>query len=417
MHKIVVGLGFGDEAKGATVDWMCATGDVKAVIRYNGGPQAAHNVVTAVGEHHQFSQFGAGTFQGVPTHLSEHMLVNPFNMVNEAEHLMSLGLPDPFLNTTVSWDALLVTPYHRAANRLKEDARGHARHGSTGQGVGETRWYDLEFPHTAPHISDMGSPYVMNRLLETLRDYYTATLGDLGVKETPRELTMMYLDLYKNRMNIVPSDYVETLLDSGDCVFEGAQGVLLDELYGFNPHTTWTNTTQANARKLLRGREAECWGLTRAYHTRHGAGPFPSEAKTAISAPEPHNGTGQYQGAWRVGELDLTLLEYAIRANGGIDKLSVSHLDYMYDVLMESNYGYDTYSGEIIDHLPLPTTRDESFAFGATMSSLRSRAYDLVEGPDDVIRQITEVVGIAPTLLSYGPTWKDRKLANVPTPA
>jgi adenylosuccinate synthase len=349
------------------------------------------------------------------------MLVNPFNMAMEAEHLMELGLRDPFERTTISQDALLVTPYHRAANRLKEDQRGHARHGSTGQGVGETRWYGMNYPATAPHISDMRAPYVMQTLLTRVRDYYTAVLGDLGVEESPRELTEMYLGL-SQRMNIVPSEYVDTLLDSGDCVFEGAQGVLLDEQYGFNPHTTWTNTTQANARKLLAGREAECWGLTRAYHTRHGAGPFPSEGKSgAMYAPEPHNGTGKYQGAWRVGELDLSLLEYAIRANGGIDHLSVSHLDYMYDVLMEVNYGYEYWSVEGCEdwfdskgRINLPATREDSYSLGTVMRQVQSSAYDLIQNPEDVIRTISEVIKIEPTLLAYGPTWKDRTLANVP---
>ena len=154
-HAIVVGLGFGDECKGATVDWLCATNDIKAVVRFNGGPQAAHNVITPDGRHHTFAQFGSGTFHGVPTYLSRYMLVNPFNLVNEAEHLADLGVVDPLRMVWIDQNALLVTPYHRHANRLREDARGASRHGSTGQGVGETRAYAIERPDESPKMGDI----------------------------------------------------------------------------------------------------------------------------------------------------------------------------------------------------------------------------------------------------------------------
>lgn len=424
MHKIIVGLGFGDESKGATTDWLCATEDIKAVIRYNGGPQAAHNVVQPDGRHHTFSQFGSGSFHGVPTHLSEFMLVNPFNMYREAQQLNALGLGDPFDYTTISRDALLVTPYHRAANRRREDLRGDGRHGSTGQGVGETRWYAREYPVMAPTVGTMKTPYVMNRLLEALRDFYTAELGDLGVVETPEELTRQYLEM-TDYMQIVPSEYIDTLLDSGDCVFEGAQGVLLDELYGFNPHTTWTKTTQENARTLLGGREAEVYGLTRTYHTRHGAGPFPTENIDIINAvaPEPHNGTGQYQGAWRVGALDLSLLKYAIEVNGGIDHLCLSHVDLL-DELDGSaiTAGYITPGAPDLlwpwlgstELLGAPYTLEQSIALGSEMSNARPAFIAAIEGLDDLVHWLQAIVGVTPNVLSYGPTWKDRVLADVP---
>ena len=125
-HKIVVGLGFGDECKGATVDWLCATTDVEAVVRFNGGPQAAHNVITPDGRHHTFAQFGSGSFHEIPTYLSKYMLVNPFNLLVEAEHLAELGVMDPMSLVYIDQDALLVTPYHRRAiyEQLKDEFDG-----------------------------------------------------------------------------------------------------------------------------------------------------------------------------------------------------------------------------------------------------------------------------------------------------
>src|SRR5215831_1774195 len=144
---IVVDLGYGDAGKGGIVDWLChraarvaAGGPVHTVVRFNGGAQAAHNVVTPDGRHHTFAQFGSGTFTpGVRTHLSRFMLVDPLALAAEAGHLASAGIPDPLGGLTVDRAALLTTPYHRAANRAREVARvAAARHGSCGMGIGET---------------------------------------------------------------------------------------------------------------------------------------------------------------------------------------------------------------------------------------------------------------------------------------
>ncbi|MGW5010844.1 adenylosuccinate synthetase, partial [Micromonospora chalcea] len=136
-HVMVVDLGYGDAGKGTVVDLLCATRQVHTVIRFNGGAQAAHNVVLRDGRHHTFAQFGAGTFRpGVRTHLARHVVVDPLALAAEADHLASVGVPDALDRLTVDGEALLATPYHRAANRAREIARGADRHGSCGLGVG-----------------------------------------------------------------------------------------------------------------------------------------------------------------------------------------------------------------------------------------------------------------------------------------
>lgn len=426
MHKIVVGLGFGDESKGATVDWLCATNDITAVVRFNGGPQAAHNVVTPDGRHHTFAQFGSGTFHGVPTYLSKFMLVNPFNLVREAEHLVDLGVEDPLDTVLIDGDALLVTPYHRHANRLREDVRGASRHGSTGQGVGETRAYAIERPDLAPVMSDLYDEQRLAHKLYALLGYYIEEFGFsfMDDLDAPSKLASTYYSMV-GMLHIVTSGHLDAMLDAGDCVFEGAQGVLLDELVGFNPHTTWTKTTQENARTLLAGRPAEVYGLTRTYHTRHGAGPFPTEYANNNGYDEPHNGEGRYQGGWRVGALDLSLLRYAVHVNGGIDHLVVSHVDYLESAAQthrpfEWTAGYThadgngykwLYDSEVIG---APFTLEQSVALGEELSRMVPDTGGYLTTVEALDTAMEFATGVRPSVYSYGPTWKDKRVADVP---
>ncbi len=135
---LVQGLIYGDEGKGQTVDFICRTRDVNLVVRFCGGPQSGHNVVTPEGLHHEFSQFGSGTFiDGCRTFLSRFMLIEPFSMMNEERHLQELGIRDAFDRTLVDEQCLVITPFQKAVNQIHQ--RVHGRHSSCGRGVGQTR--------------------------------------------------------------------------------------------------------------------------------------------------------------------------------------------------------------------------------------------------------------------------------------
>jgi adenylosuccinate synthase len=136
---LIADLGYGDAGKGSIVDYLTRTTGAHTVVRYNGGAQAAHNVITPDGRHHTFAQFGSGTFvRGTRTHLSRFMMVHPLAMLAEERHLRSLGIPDVFHRVSIDREALVTTPFQQSANRLKEIGRGDGRHGSCGMGVGET---------------------------------------------------------------------------------------------------------------------------------------------------------------------------------------------------------------------------------------------------------------------------------------
>lgn len=360
---IVVGLGYGDEAKGATVDFLASTlPDTVAVVRWSGGAQAAHNVVHGP-RHHTFRQFGSASLLDVATMLRAPMIFDPLALGVEAEELRRIGVADPLGLVTVDGRCLVGTPIHAAMNRAREEARGDERHGSCGMGIGETIAYalaargrdagNLAGGGTAPGshaitASDLRSLSTTVQRLDELMAYARPLLGEASLPS----VTEMARDLVEvaGHVRIVEEfdDRLGAALAAGSVLFEGSQGVLLDEYAGFHPHTTWATTSPAArlpgprsarddvhtatglSRVGLRTEleRAGAWpyvlGLTRTYATRHGAGPLPTEA-AAQDFAEPHNGR-TYQGSWRQGALDLTTLRYAARV-AGVDGIGVSHLD------------------------------------------------------------------------------------------
>ncbi len=408
-HVVVVGLGFGDEGKGAVVDALCRDGSVAAVVRFNGGAQAAHNVVVD-GAHHTFSQFGSGTLAGVPTLLSRHVLVEPIALAAEARELAALGVADPLRLLAVDRAALLTTPVHVAANRAREDARGAARHGSCGKGIGETVWYSLLAgrgagpgavvegqdvlgePGAAPTVGDCGDPARLRRLLDALARFYAPLTDSFPPVD---EMVALYRG-FADAVRTFADGEIGRRADAGRLVFEGAQGVLLDQWRGFHPHTTWSTVTPDNARALLGGRRATVLGVTRTYQTRHGAGPLPTE-DAAVRFAERHNGMGRYQGAWRAGHLDAVLLRYAVAACGGVDGLAVTHLD---RAAGRAATAYRTATGETLTELPLR---------GAE-KLLPHCAPQLVDLPADPVAWFEGLLGVPVLVTGEGPERADYRL-------
>ncbi|QCQ91456.1 adenylosuccinate synthetase [Rhodococcus sp. SGAir0479] len=416
---IVVDLGFGDAGKGATVDWLCApeTGlDVAAVVRFNGGAQAAHNVVTD-GRHHTFSQFGAGTFSEVPTVLSRHVLVEPIALAAEARALAALGVANPLRLLHVDARALLTTPIHVAANRAREDARGVGRHGSCGKGIGETAAYALTHPD-APTVGDCRTPAALRRKLEALAAHYRPLLAD-GRHPFPGvdDMVALYVE-FAAAVRVTDDGDLADLAARGRLVFEGAQGVLLDEWRGFHPHTTWSTVEPSHARKLIDrlGRRGYVLGVTRTYTTRHGAGPHPTEDPALAAAlPEPHNGTGDYQGAFRVGHLDEVLLRYAVEVCGGVDGLAVTHLD---AVERAAAAGTPIRAGQCYRHvgerLPLGPAQDLAYQqrLTETLGRVTVAQVPLPTGRAELLAHLETVAGAPVAVAADGPDRAARTIAS-----
>ncbi len=334
---LVAGLAFGDEGKGACVDALTRQYPVDLIVRYNGGCQAQHAVVLPDGTSHCFSQFGAGMLANdtVRTHLSRYMLVEPLSMMNEAMALEKLT-PNVWQRTTVDADAVITTPLHSQLNRLRERSRGKDCHGSCGRGIGVTRELHLKYGDEVLFAGDFQKKGKLFDKLYNIWDY----VGE-ETKELARSFKMDIDNLWTPQVllqhyNAVPwpATIVSDMEPRKCMVFEGAQGVMLDEKHGTAPHNTWTNTTFENADALLDDFGVEDRvriGCIRSYYTRHGQGPFPTEDKS-LNLPEPHNNGDGFQGNFRQGHFDWDLLKKALAIVGGVDYFAVSHTDCLDDL-------------------------------------------------------------------------------------
>jgi adenylosuccinate synthase len=381
---------------------------------------------------HAFAQFGSGTFAGTPTFLSRFMLVDPLALTAEAEHLRRLGVPDPLALLTVDREALLTTPYHRAANQAREEARGSGRHGSCGMGIGETARYALEYPLDAPRAGDLTAPAALRRKLTLLRDRLA---GSAGAGPSAAPLPQDVADVFRAvaaRLTLAGEGDLARLLRRGPAVFEGAQGVLLDEWRGFHPYTTWSTTTFANAETLLAeaglaGTEAGTGagpavrlGVTRTYQTRHGPGPFPT-ADPALAVTEPHNGDGRWQGPFRAGHLDAVALGYACAVTGGVDAVALTHLDTARRLAaghgaqrLRVGRGYRI-GGRTVPRLEPGPPQDLDYQRLLTETLLAARpVYDAGDGPapEDWPDVVAEIAHAPVAVCSYGPAAGDKVLLN-----
>jgi adenylosuccinate synthase len=443
---VVVGLGLGDEGKGTIVDALVRRHQATTVVRFNGGPQAAHHVVSPEGKLHCCSQFGAGTLvPGVGTHLSRFVAFDPLALARENAALQALGVEDALARLRVDPRCVVVTPVHRAMNRIREMARGEGRHGSVGIGVGEAL---LDAEGTAVPSVRVGDARDPARLGATLRllwrmkidlaEQLAAGARGAGVdhaalerevaslrRPEPMERLGRALD-YLVRSSGVTVAEGPSLRTNEVTVFEGAQGVLLDRDHGFFPYVTPSRTTFANADALLA--EAR-WtgpvtriGVLRAYATRHGQGPFVTEdAELTAATPDLHNAAHGFQGAFRVGWFDVVAARYALRVAGGVDWLAITNLDRLAGVArVKVCIGYDFADRQGI-------LRDLPIGEGAATTALLARCrpvYTELPGwtsasdpaATSFLRflESTEALGTPVGMASWGPRAGDKIFTDVP---
>ena len=433
---IIAGLGYGDEGKGTTVDWLVRRyapghGRQTVVVRYNGGAQAAHNVVLPCGTHHTFSQFGSGTLAGAATFLSHHMIVNPSTMLVETDVLSTLPHPisigDPLSRVHVDERALVTTRFHVAANRIRELVVGRGSHGSCGMGVHETV-QDAALGQPSLRVADLRDPILLARKLAEIQEAKRAELlvpysqapeyakvqaleDEFSMLDTPSVVDVLAgrMLAWAGRVSIVADAWLEEHLRKLGTmtIFEGAQGVLLDQTHGFFPHVTHSDTTFANADALLAdaGYDGPVlrYGVTRTYQTRHGAGPIPTArpdldvllAHDHNHCPRPGPSQATWQGRMRAGELDLITARHAVAYVGKLDGIVFTHADVVDPDDMPVCVGYSDEHGA-----PLP----------ADMPVSEIVKVGHLSGVEHMtVNEFAEQVGSHVVVMSHGPTHEHKK--------
>lgn len=322
--RVVIGAQFGDEGKGrVTDDYAMEAGRDGIVARFNGGAQAGHTVVTPDGSRHVFGHVGSGALAGAATFLSRFFVSNPILFLKEMKSLAARGV-EPAVY--VDPQSPVTTPYDMMINQIVERERGMDRHGSCGIGFGETIERNLT-PACALTVADLADRSALAAKLEAIRrDYAPIRLARLGFGDGFKKngdlfgsdaILEHFVEDARRFVEAITVADLRTAARGRPLLFEGAQGLLLDQDRGFFPHVTRSNTGLRNVLALadeLGLERLEVTYATRAYLTRHGAGPLPRELpeKPYPGVVDATNVPNVYQGALRFGWLDLDVLRRAI---------------------------------------------------------------------------------------------------------
>ncbi len=343
--RIVIDLGFGDAGKGSTVDYFAREHKSNLVIRFNGGAQAAHNVV--VGDlHHTFRQFGSGTLRGAKTLYSRRALFDPIMLLDEARQLETKGVTGAMNLFAIEEDCAITTIFQQAMNRVREISRKDSRHGSCGLGIGETANDKEKYPDLVLFVKDLSNEKLTYTKLEALRTSklnealhvsegcHSAKLQEeldiLGNSEYSRLATDAYQNIIKYVRVVSHEEAIVILRGASSPIFEGAQGILLDQEYGFYPYITRSDVTPTNAIAMCKeaGIAHEVTGLLRAYTVRHGPGPMPTEdVGLTETLRDYHNAYGEWQQGFRVGYFDVVLAQYAVDVCPQLDNIMITCTD------------------------------------------------------------------------------------------
>lgn len=322
--KVVIGANFGDEGKGKVTN-MYARNWADIVVRFNGGAQAAHTVMKRDGFRHVFGHLGSAAMDGVPTYLSEYFVCNPKLFLRELDELSFRNDGATISPVYVDQRCIVTTPFDVFVNQQLENKRAGKRHGSCGVGFHETieRCYN-DYNFNIKFIINNDEEAVKERLKE-IRDKYTIPrLRDLDLT-VPNDLKHVFEDFYIDDIYKEICMFMSSIIvvyDSSflhrfnNIVFEGAQGLLLDEDHEWFPYVTHSKTGIHNVLRILwdariyvDNTNMEVTYVTRPYMTRHGAGPFPTERKdiSDFNIEDATNKPNPFQGSLRLGLFDVAL--------------------------------------------------------------------------------------------------------------
>ena len=425
-NVVVVGAQWGDEGKGKIVDWLSERADV--VVRFQGGHNAGHTLVIG-NQVYKLSLLPSGVVR--PDKLAvigNGVVVDPWALIAEIEGLRSQGLTISRDNLRVAENATLILPLHRELDRMREDAAGRGKIGTTQRGIGPA--YEDKVGRRAIRVQDLKNLDTLEAKLDRILVHHNALRRGLEQPEIQR--STLVAELTEIAPKLLPyMDVTWDLLDQSRragkrILFEGAQGVLLDIDHGTYPFVTSSNTVAAQAAigsGIGPGAVGNVLGIAKAYTTRVGSGPFPTELNDEVGQMLGERGhefgvvTGR---ARRCGWFDATLVRQMIKVSGinGIALTKLDVLDGFDEIKLCVGYELD---GERIDRLPAGTNAQERLTpvyethEGWSDTTRGARTWsDLPAQAVKYVRHIEELIECPVTLLSTSPERDDTILMRDP---
>jgi len=425
-NVVVVGAQWGDEGKGKIVDWLSNRADV--VVRFQGGHNAGHTLVIGNVEY-KMSLLPSGVVR--PDKLSiigNGVVVDPWALVAEIETMRKKGLDISPQNLRLADNAALILPSHGALDRARDERRGDQKIGTTGLGIGPA--YEDKVGRRAIRVCDLADSKALEWRVDEVLLHHNALLRGLGEPEVDRAELLAALIAVAPR--ILPyADQVWRLLDDARSqgrriLFEGAQGAMLDVDHGTYPFVTSSNTVAGQAAAgsgIAPGAVGYVLGITKAYTTRVGSGPFPTELQDAIGEKLGERGrefgvvTGRKR---RCGWFDAVAVRQAVKT-GGITGIALTKLDVL-DGFDEVKFctayrrGRETY-----DYVPSGMSAQAELepvyetAEGWRESTRGARSWaDLPATAIKYIVRLEELIGAPVALLSTSPEREDTVLVRDP---
>ena len=425
-NVVVVGAQWGDEGKGKIVDWLSERADV--VVRFQGGHNAGHTLLVGNTEY-KMSLLPSGVVRpGKLSIIGNGVVVDPWALVEEIETMRGKGLDISPQNLRLADNAALILPSHGALDRAREERRGEKKIGTTGRGIGPA--YEDKVGRRAIRVCDLADAQALEWRVDEVLLHHNALLRGLGEPEVDRAELLAALKGVAPR--VLPyAGPVWRLLDEARSrgqriLFEGAQGAMLDVDHGTYPFVTSSNTVAGQAAAgsgMAPGAVGYVLGITKAYTTRVGSGPFPAELKDEIGERLGERGrefgvvTGRKR---RCGWFDAVAVRQAIKT-GGIDGIALTKLDVL-DGFDEIKFctAYRC-GGETYDYVPAGMTAQAALepvyetAEGWRESTRGARSWaDLPATAIKYIVRLEELIGAPVALLSTSPEREDTVLVRDP---
>jgi adenylosuccinate synthase len=421
----VVGAQWGDEGKGKIVDWLSERADV--VVRFQGGHNAGHTLVVGNVEY-KLSLLPSGVVRGKLSIIGNGVVVDPWALVAEIDKMRQKGLDISPKNLKLADNAALILPSHGALDRVREERRGERKIGTTGRGIGPA--YEDKVGRRAIRVCDLADPKALEWRIDEVLLHHNALLRGLDAPEADRgELLKALNDVGPKVLPYAAPTW--QILDEARSkgrriLFEGAQGSMLDVDHGTYPFVTSSNTVAGQAAAgsgIAPSGVGFVLGITKAYTTRVGSGPFPTELHDEVGQALGRIGrefgvnTGRPR---RCGWFDAVAVRQAIKT-GGIDGIALTKLDVLDgfdEIKICTAYRRD---GKIYNYVPAGMTAQAELepvyetaeAWRESTRGARSWA-DLPATAIKYIRRLEELIGAPVAIFSTSPEREDTVLVRDP---